>query len=340
MTRIGHRLWLRPWFGLVLLALGGCEKTLVVRHYPEFYNERIKTVAVMPFYNETWRSRAGEIFASRLAALLKANGTYDVLGPRELGTEGLLKPATPPATRPVIEQLGKSGKVQALIYGTVTTCSASGHSYLVADDEGPDWYYPDGGRFHRYRYDYPQYHYEFVTQANVEVTATMIKVSDGSVLCSTPTPVQATVTLNSYSPPSRDVLTDAVDKAAGQLVGLIAIVPVKVKVNPAKDLRTATGRRSGQWLYSDVFGLEDEAIHVVLHLPPAADRNPFRLTISPQGDTGEVLAAEDFQWSSKDNVRGFAFSLTEIVAGAGPGPYQVNFYAGGKLVMRHSFAVR
>ena len=88
----------------VLLALsllgagGGCTATMAVRHYPDFYDPQIKNVAVVPFANSSLNPQGGQFVAERLAEALKANGTYTVVGPKEV-TDKLFeaKVALPPA---------------------------------------------------------------------------------------------------------------------------------------------------------------------------------------------------------------------------------------------------
>jgi hypothetical protein len=359
------------------IALTGCQKSFWVRQYPEFYTPDLKTVAVTPFYNETAQVGIGEIYANRLARALKANGTYDVLGPRELAglfAEKELQPGSAPSTQTgagaplaysgagpsppgarratvpspvVMEALRNQGKAQACIVGTLVSCSAIGSRSVVWDE--PDGYpyyayrpyYPYYGHY-RYGWgygDYPDYHYEFVTEAHVAVEASMLRVSDGKVLHSTPT-VHATAAMSSYSPrPARDVLDEAMNTSVRQLLGRFAIVPVKISVSEGKDFRTALRQRDGTWEFSDKFGAADEQMYVVLRLPRPADRNSFRLTITPKGQPNNVLASEDFQWSREDRSRGFVFSPKQIAAGMGPGSYSVNFHSGGELVMKHGFRI-
>jgi hypothetical protein len=55
-----------------------------VRHIPDCYEPNIKTVAILPFKNESERARAGLIVARNLAKELRANGTYMVIDPNEV----------------------------------------------------------------------------------------------------------------------------------------------------------------------------------------------------------------------------------------------------------------
>jgi hypothetical protein len=189
-----------------------------------------------------------------------------------------------------------------------------------------------------YYYPYPAV--EFVTEAHVALHAFMVRLSDGQVLHSTAVPVEGNAAISGYVPrPPRDAMILAIDQACRQLVAQFAIVPTPIKVNPGRDLRTATGRQDGQWVYSDRFHAADKELYVVLRLPKAADNNSFRLTITPKGQP-LVVAEQEFTWSAKDSWRGFAFPMDKIVADTGAGWYSVNFHSGGELVMSHGLLIR
>jgi hypothetical protein len=70
----------------MLLSLGGCAKSFTARKYPAFYDPNLRTVAVVPFANETYTQGAGILVAEDLAAALQLNGTYTIISPRQLLT--------------------------------------------------------------------------------------------------------------------------------------------------------------------------------------------------------------------------------------------------------------
>jgi hypothetical protein len=359
-----------------MLATTGCaEKTFWVRRYPQFYTPDLKVVGVVPFHNQSSRPGAGAIFAHRLAAALKSTGTYRVLGPWELRArlkaKGLqINPR--PTDGTMTEELKKLGNIQALITGTVLafTTSQSQHTEWEYYPYGYS-YYPWGGGYYdwddwdgegdedwdgdwdgdwdedwdgwhgSYMGGYAVPYYEYVKRGHVAVEASMIRVSDGAVLYSTAAPVSATVDLTSYSPSyPRRALDEAIDRTAGQIVRQVAIIPVKVEVNADKDFRTATGQTDGKWDYNDTFTAGEEKMFVVLRLPNAADRNAFRLTITPKDKWSNVVAEEDFTWSPKYLSEGFVFSPKKIAAEAGLGHYSVSFYSEGKRIMSHDFRIK
>ena len=71
---------------LLVSAVGGCNAKLTVDRYPDFYDPELKSVAVVPFANLTQEPQAGTFLAERLAEALRANGTYQAVGPAELNS--------------------------------------------------------------------------------------------------------------------------------------------------------------------------------------------------------------------------------------------------------------
>ena len=60
-------------------ALAGCKKELVVTYYPEFYDEQLKTVAVMPFAGSSYAGGGGVFVTDRVIDALAATRTYTVV---------------------------------------------------------------------------------------------------------------------------------------------------------------------------------------------------------------------------------------------------------------------
>ncbi len=313
----------------MLAAMGGCSESFYVKQYPEFYTPQIKSVAVMPFINESLRARAGDVFASHLAAGLDDNGTYLAAGPYELRRmlgdkelDGLVRQDANAS----IDALRNLGKFEAMICGTVLAYGASGERRLVAD-------YPSSYSF---RWGGPVYYYEYSEHAEVIVEASLIRLSDGNVLASTTRPIGATVSISGY-PYSPDVVVhEAMSQVVDKLVEKFAVVTVKLTVDPSKALRTSDGPMGEGWAVSDFFRTTDEKMFVLLSLPPQGDRNTFRIAISRAGDKDKVLAEQQVTWSRKDSVRAIEFSPREFCGGVG-GDFRVTFYSGDKRVMSHKF---
>lgn len=326
MQRMAAMLWM-------LAAMGGCSQSFNVKQYPDFYTPQIKDVAVMPFANESLRPWAGDVFASNLAVALHDNGTYAVAGPVELRRmlgekefDGLAR-QDPNAA---IEAVRRLGKFQAILCGTVLMYGAAGERYLVADSYRP---YPYG-----YRWGGPAYYYEYSAEADVTVMASLIRLADGAVLAGTSRPVKATVAVSGYPYNPELVLRDAMARVLDKLVEKFAVVTVKVTVSPSKALRTSDGPQDDGWGVSDFFRTSDEKMFVLLSLPPQADRNVFRLTITRGSDSENPLAEQSVTWSRLENQRAIEFSPRQFSGGAG-GDYRVNFYANGERVMSHKFKI-
>jgi hypothetical protein len=112
-----------------------------------------------------------------------------------------------------------------------------------------------------------------------------------------------------------------------------------VKVNPDRSLRTAAKADGGRWRFTDDFRLADEEMFAVVSLPPAADRNRFRLTVVRKGSQ-EVLAERDLTWSRQRREEALAFSPKDLAArGGGAGAYLVRFHAAGAVVVTRKFEI-
>jgi len=69
---------------MAIIWLSGCSKSFTAREYPSFYDPNVRTVAVLPFQNETNARGAGMLAAENPAAALRANGTYRIIPPRRV----------------------------------------------------------------------------------------------------------------------------------------------------------------------------------------------------------------------------------------------------------------
>lgn len=331
---------------LMGLVLQGCSKKIWVRQYPIFYSPELKTVAVAPFQSVRYGTLAGRIFADKLAAHLKANGTYQVVNPADLVA----------TSRPIfardrnrewigglLEELRKRQDIDAVIIGEVETFRAASYEYSYPVYHRYPSYlghygYHEFGYHRWYHYDYQ---YAVRSEATVAVWASMIRVSDGETIHSTPSLLAATLYDSEY--PGEEnafhLLDRAADRIVDDLLEQFAIVPMEVKIKPREDFRTASGFHNGRWKYTDKFSLDDETMFIVMRLPPAADRNPFKLTIARK-DTGDILEEVDFVWDRSEPVRPLEFSPRDLAArGGGPGEYVAIFYSQAKQVMKKKFRI-
>lgn len=319
--------------------LGGCDKKLVITQVPTFYTPDLKVIAVAGFRNQTqWRG-ANEIIADQVAAGLMANGTYKVFNRNDLKTvmdESDLNIALGADPVAAAGKLKKLTEVQAILVGTVTTYAATSNTQpkqiaqYATDRKGKVYI--------------SHYITEMHTrnEANVTVTATLIRVSDGSTIYATPEPAFARVWAEG-SPPTKDTnacASDAASTVAANLVSTFAPTRREIKVDEAKALRTASELYDNKWTYQDTFKPTDEKMFVVVALPASCDRNRFRVTIIRKGERQD-LASLDIQWDKKHGGFGYLFSPKDIAAkGGGAGEYEIKFYSGPEPIMRRAFRIR
>ena len=323
----------------ILAAATGCNEKMVITQVPEFYTPALKSIAIAPFRNQTkWRG-AGEILSDKVATGLMANGSYRVFTRSDMRTvmdESDLRIALGADPDAAARQLSKLTDVQAVLVGTVTTYAATRNSQPRRDP-----IYATNRRGQSYVSGYRSY---VVTrnEANVSVTAALIRVPDGTTIYATPQPVWARAWAQG-SPPAKDAhacTADAASNVAAQLVETFAPVRKQIKIDPRKALRTATELYDNEWNHEDTFKVTDEKMFVVVSLPPSCDRNRFRLVVVRK-DQRQELASKNIRWSKKHKGFGYEFSPKAIAAaGGGPGDFEVKFYSGPEPIMRRKFRVR
>jgi hypothetical protein len=327
-------------FGVCLAVAGlvpaGCDKKLVITQVPTFYTPDLKVIAVAPFRNQTqWRG-ANEIIADQVAAGLMANGTYKVFNRNDLKTvmdESDLNIALGADPVAAAGQLKKLTEVQAILVGTVTTYAATTNSQQRQEPASWD----KKGNVTGYR-TYVQTRNE----ANITVTASLIRVSDGTTIYATPEPAWARVWAEG-SPPKKDgqaCASEAAGMVAANLVATFAPTRREIKVDEGKALRTASELYDNKWTYQDTFKPTDEKMFVVVSLPGSCDRNRFRITIVRKGERQD-LAEQDITWDKKHGGFGYPFSPKDIATkGGGAGEYEIKFYSGPEPIMRRTFKIR
>jgi len=319
-------------------ALSGCDKKIVVYQVPSFWNSDLKTIAVVPFRNNSTGKDAGSIVADRLANALIANGTYKVYNRNDLKAlmdEQDLKLALGGDASQMASAFKKAGNVQAILTGSVSTYAATSRSQRK---QIPQYYYVKGvQRFGGYKtFTHTR------NEANVATNATLISVSTGTAYHSASARWTAWA---EGSPPKYDpyaCTSSAVDNVAGQLVQQFAVVRKIVKVNESKALRICTEKYDGKWQEAKQVKSTDDRMFIVVSLPAACDRNRFRMVIVRK-DQREDLAVFNITWSRRNDPKGqpFAFSPKAVAAaGGGPGQYEVKFYSGEEPVLRKTFHIR
>ncbi len=325
---------------VALLGTTGCTTKMAITQTPDFYTSDLKTIAVVPFRNQTGVRDAGKNISDRLAAALAANGTYQVFNRNDLKAimdERDLQLAFGDDTEAAVAKFRRLGNVQAILLGSVNTYSGT-----VQRQQKRDPVYgfnPQTGAL--YVSGYKKYVWTR-HEANVAVTVSLIKVSTGKMIYSTSTPAAGSAWAEG-SPPKYDAyacLNAATNQAVGQLVQTFAVIRKEIKVNPGKALRTASELYDNKWTYKDQFEKADEKMYVVVSLPRSCDRNRFKITVVRKHQR-EDLAAQDVVWDKEYNGYGYVFSPKEIAAnGGGPGPYEVKFYSGPEPIMRRDFWIR
>ena len=330
--------------GWSVLMMAGCETKFAVSHYPGFYNPSIKSIAVLPFENETSQKGAGIVVASHLSAALAANRTYQVASPARI--EQILKEKAKPELpkddyKAIAQELVELGQYQAFITGTVlsdsfiNTVEQDYYNDEFYYDDYPYWYYPDW--YLPYMY-YP-YYYGYGSQAYVSVDVSIIGVPDGRVLDTASEKGAADArdlseSLKKYA--SQMALNDLSEK----IIRDFAIVPVEISVHPDKAMKIADSINQDKWHFAKSISGERELMYVVLCLPGAAAMNQFRLTITPQNNPSIVIVSKDFTWERDKYCQGIEFSPRQIAQSNGPGKYSAHFISRGKVVMTRNFKIK
>lgn len=322
---------------LVGVLMSGCSKKLRIVQMPSFYTPDLKTIAIAPFRNQTRWKGAGEIISDRVAAQLMANGTYRVFNRNDLKTlmdESDLQIALGTDSTAATEKLKQLTQVQAILIGTVGTYAATTNSQPRRDP-----IYSTNRNGTTFISGYRSYVWTR-NEANVSVTASLIRVSDGTTIYATPQPAWSRVWAEG-SPAKKDpnaCLAEAANSVGNQLVATFAPIQREIKINPAKALRTATELYDNKWTYRNSFRSTDEKMYVVLALPASCDRNRFRLVIVRKNQR-EELASQDVTWDKKHAGFGYLFSPKALFQKGGPGDYEVKFYSGAEPVMRSTFRI-
>lgn len=333
------------WGVLCVVFLSGCPRKITIYRVPPFWTPDITSVAVVPFRSAVANRKAGLIVSDQVASLLATNPAYkrvynrshykDVVDESRLRMSSTDDPSVSRAFR-------QWGKAYAILVGVVTHYSAT--------------YRNEPKRIPIQRYNRKRQQSEIVgykkyihtrNEANVVANATLVRVSDGHALYSTGPVGGRCVSESSQNgaAPKLDphaCLMMATNQVVQKLAAHFGIVPMQVSVNPSKDFLTAGGPPyDNEWPVADEFRVADAKMFVVLRLPPACDRNRFRITIIRKG-TQQDLETVDFVWkrSFPSSGQGFVFSPRKIAAeGGGPGEYQAKFYAGPEPAMVRDFKI-
>jgi hypothetical protein len=319
---------------------GGRQKGKVwITYYPDFYRPDLKRVAILPFANRSSAPGAGERISDRVSALLTNNGTYEVYTRAHLGNllaEGNLA-AAGIVDADAAMTIGRLKAVQALICGVCDRYDV--HSVdTTATRRIP--VYARNLRGKRVIVGWREEPYIITRhEATVECQVVVIDTATGRQVaaCSTPSVVTAEGSPPEYSP--EQLLRLAEDDQIERIVAALAVTRTQVKLE-GQALRTATGEHDGEWDWQKKITPDDGRFAVVVALPPAADRNPLRISIVPEGEHDPV-AEQSGLWDGQYERFGYYFDVQPIVQRAGFGQYQAKLYlaAESEPVARYSFQV-
>ena len=323
----------------------GCTKTIEISHYPTFYTPDLQSVAVLPFDNDTLDVRAGQYMAEQLAKSLRANGTYEIAGPRELaarlGAEQLKK--LPPSDKQAAAKLlGKLDDTQAFIIGTARTFTSAGYTDRWRNIS---YRYHWGYRHHWSAYD-PYFMYDPVSyyshnEGRVKVYVSLVLISDGSIVSETAMHVGERV-FSDGDPPymTRDeCLIEAARRVVDRIVDRFAIVRRRVKVPLDKALRTADGKDGGKWRLTDRFDASSEGIHAVVSLPPVCHGNLFRLEVIETGRK-DVLIHREFLWSNRQREYELVIAPRDLAPSPAGRTFEITLYSDFEQIRSRKITIK
>ena len=136
-------------------------------------------------------------------------------------------------------------------------------------------------------------------------------------------------------------LNIAADQIVGDLISEFAVTTRTVSVRVSKAFRIVSGRNEeGEWQDADEFTPDDTHMTVVLALPREAHRNTFEIAVVAE-DSDYKITSRTITWnrSAPAGEMTLRFNPAAIAAQAGPGEYQLRFYANGKEAMHRDFEI-
>lgn len=334
----GFRVWTLALVLGGLGTLGGCSKKINVVQFPVFYTQELQTIAIVPFKNATRHAGAGDILTDAVAAGMRANGTYKVFNRNELAAllderdRQIAFGDNPKAAAAKLAGIN----VQAILVGTVNTYDTSSRS---DQRQEPQYIYDQYGNP---RFAGNRIYTVTRNEGHVSFTLSLIRVPGGVPIYSSSGPIEGGW-FSQGSPPSLDpvgCLNSAVQEAVAHAVEEFCVVQKTIEVNEKKAFLIASERVDGKWQETDRFTAGETSMFVVVNLPPSADRNRFRIVITPK-DSREAMAGKDITWSRSfsDRGQGFQFSPAAIVAKGGTGTYIAKLYSGEEPVLTREFEI-
>ncbi|MFP4354676.1 MAG: hypothetical protein ACLFUJ_06085 [Phycisphaerae bacterium] len=325
--------------GMAIAAclLGGCEKTITLRRYPDFYTPRLRTVAVLDLQNDALQDNAGRYISRRLADAIQAAGTYGTIGPAELEAQldqagtTLPKAMEPESQARAIAQLEH---IDAFVTGSVTALE----SHRLIEPLRPHGYFATG-----YGWSTTGYHgpttalglHMPLTRRDTRLAYAEARIQlvdrNGRTLANVgPLDVQREVYSTSIRP--SQLLDSVTRELAAKLAAQISIVEVPVKINPDKALQLVdpkTGKTA------TTFPTEQKSLDVRINLPAQADRNELLLLITPSDHPG-VLRRDAFVYRATESPVVRRIALPDLPEGSDKARFRIVLISGRfELLSRH-----
>ncbi len=316
---------------------GGSEKTFITR-YPRWEFQKYQRIAVLPFATENPRAaEAARQAFYELEHLLAANGRFTVVSRSELAAVlqeqdfSRLADVVDPST---VIPAGRIQAVQALVVGKLTTVDMRAEKLI---QRIPVYVRDNQGRIVRdRRTGLPRVGGEsvreiFVHSARLAGTIRVIDTATSQIIFSYSSPPIEREDSQAGAPPRatpEELALDAARELATDCYTNVAPIRTEVKLK-SKMLVIALGYLDGR--YDEVSKVPtnlEQFMIAVRELPRECDRNPFRLTVTPE-DGRENLFEASFVWSSANPVRGQQFNVPlEPLKRSGAAKFVAKLYSG------------
>ncbi len=320
----------------IAAALAGCAGPRVwVTVSPHFNYQKIHTIAVMPFENQTACADAGQVVSEKLTALLLQRGPYTVAPGKALSVDPRRDYLSPggdmvPA---VAAELGRSTGAEALLFGSVLSYK-SDRFHEVRFYGAPFGF--DQSMHEAYYDEVPVDWYKI--DAVVEAGIKLIDASTGKVIWSD----SRTGTSSSYgAPPAMDeaeVLDRAADSAARKL--LLGLVPHEQRVRlPRRSIVTCGAFIDHAVDIRSMFAPGDDSLYVVIELDREFAGKEILMKID-KADTGMNISEERCNWEEGSDTHAFKENIKTLVAKGGFGKYRAAYFISGTRIGGADFYIR
>lgn len=310
-----------PLMTLALTALTGCggggSKESVIVHKPDWAFEKYKRIAVLPTKCSDPRAKShGDHLTARLTEMLANNGAFSVVEKerfRDVMTEQDLSKLADVTNPDTALPEGAIEVAQVLVLPAITTYDLKA---TKAERRQPVYQYDRRGMVLRDRAGRPlvageRVSTEFTHGARVSGTVRVVDAATGRTLMSHSVTNVGDETSHWNSPPDEspeDIATKAVDEMATEFYKHIA--PTRMEVEFSSDnLLVALDYFDGKYeTISKVPWNAEKILAVARDLPPACNRNDFRLEVFTAASK-DSIASQEFTWSPSTGKRGVALEV-------------------------------